>query len=451
MTDIANTTPAEPDGAPRLAVIDILRGIAILGILFMNINDMGQSMTASFGDVRHLGWTTADQIAWWLREVLANGTARCLLQMLFGVGMVILTDRFATAAGKWAALRRYYVRNIVLFVFGVVHMYILLWPGDILHTYALASLVAVLFRTLRPRFLLPIALIFATLQLGGAGFYVLYQAPRAEAKFAAVEAKRDAGTALTAGEKKVLKEHQESDDARVKRRAERTADIAKEDKGRLGTSWTWIVAQTEMSLSRFPTLGEIGSVWESAATMLIGAALFKLGIIQGSRSRRYYVWLTLLCYAVALPLRILGAWETTRFDTLPQLSWATNEYARLVMTLGHVGLVHVLLATVTGARLLKPLEAVGRTALSIYIGQTLICLWVLYPPFALHLYGEQGWMALMITASVVNVVLLWAANWYVQHYRIAPVEWAWRSLVEWRLLPIRTRAATPARGLAAAA
>ncbi|WP_447412438.1 hypothetical protein, partial [Clostridium perfringens] len=85
---------------------------------------------ASGGDVRHLGWTPADQIAWLLREVLADGTARCLLEMLFGAGMLILTDRIARGAeGRWAVLRRYGWRNLVLWVFGIAHMFVLMWPG----------------------------------------------------------------------------------------------------------------------------------------------------------------------------------------------------------------------------------------------------------------------------------------------------------------------------------
>ena len=105
MTDVTMATTNEPDGAPRIGSLDILRGIAILGILFMNINDMGASLWASFGDFRQLGWTGADQAAWWMREVIANGTARCMLEMLFGVGMVILTDRAAASMGRWRLLR----------------------------------------------------------------------------------------------------------------------------------------------------------------------------------------------------------------------------------------------------------------------------------------------------------------------------------------------------------
>lgn len=437
----AITTPAEPDGAPRLAVLDILRGIAILGILFMNINDMGQSMAASFQQIRHLGWTPADQVAWWLREVLANGTARCLLEMLFGVGMVILTDRMAKAAeGRFAVLRRYWWRNIVLFVFGVAHMYLLLWPGDILHTYAMASLLAVLFRKLRPRFLIPIGLLMGTVQFFGAGTYVITSWQQT-AKIEAIHSAEAAGKPISAEDKKLLAKEAKAKVERAKDKAEAEKKIADEDKGRSSDTMGWVKAQTDMSLSRFPDFGEIFSVWEALGTMLIGAALFKMGIIQGRRSTRFYAGMTLIGYAIGLSLRLWSAYEDTRFDQQPHLSWAIGEYARQAMTLGHIGAVQLLLGSAFGAALLKPFEAAGRTALSIYIGQTIICLWLLYPPFALHLYGQQGWMALMLTAVAVNAVLLVIANLWVRRYSMAPVEWAWRSIVEWRLLPMRKRVA----------
>lgn len=433
------TTAAEPDGAPRVASLDILRGLAILGILFMNINDMGQSLNASFGDIRHLGWSAADRVTWWLREVFANGTARGLLEMLFGVGMVILTERAAgVGANTWAVLRSYWWRNAVLFVFGVIHMYILLWPGDILHSYAMAALLAVFFRRLRPRWLLTIGLIFAVLQLlgGGIGGYVV---GKRQADAAALRADQAAGKPLTAAQKKTLADLAKTEAANAKNKSENAATIAQEDRDRLGTPETWVRAQIATSLSRFPAAGETFSVWESLATMLIGAALFKLGILQGARSRRFYVRWTLIAYAVSVPLRAIGAWEQMQFTDGPHLYWSTNEIARLAMTAGHVGLVYVLLGSALGTRLMRPFEAAGRTALTIYIAQTMICLWVLYPPFGLHLYRQQGWTALMLTALAINAGLLWGANLWVRHYRIAPVEWAWRSIVERRRLPFRKR------------
>ncbi|HEU0043533.1 DUF418 domain-containing protein [Sphingomonas sp.] len=429
--------PAEPDGAARVAVLDILRGIAILGILFMNINDMGGSIHVLFGgDFRHFGWGVADQIVWWLREVLANGTARCLLEMLFGVGMVILTDRGAASLGKWQVLRAYWWRNIVLFLFGLAHVWILLWPGDILHTYGLAALVAVLFRNFRVRWLLIIGLSLAMLQLVGAGIGV-EMANRQHAGLAAVAAKQAAGQPITTAESNTLVEYNKSATAGAKRRAETAARVAAEDKTRTGDGRSWAQAAWDAWLFIQVRGLELLFVWEAAGTMLIGAALYKLGIIQGARSRRFYANLVIVAYAIGLGFRVWGTWGMTRFDHLIRFPDAAQEVSRLATTLGHVALVNWLVLTVVGARLLRPFEAAGKTALSVYIAQTLICLWVLYPPWGLALYGDQSWWQFMVTALAINAVLLIGANWWVRYYAIAPVEWAWRSIVAGKRLPFR--------------
>ena len=437
MSDVTMARAEEPDGAPRIAVLDILRGVAILGILFMNINDMGGSLWASFDDVRHLGWTTSDQVAWWLREVFANGTARCLLEMLFGVGMVILTGRVADAVGERDVMRRYYRRNIVLVAFGLVHMFILLWGGDILHTYGLAALVVFWFRQLRPRDMIALGLVMALLQLVGGGYSGYYQGVRQQAEIAWVQAKSDAGQALNPGEKATLAEAAKDEAARAKDRAEQKAEVAREDRDRSGTTATWVAEQVRMSAERLFGAGELFAIWESASVMLIGAGLFKLGILQGQRSRSFYLRMTILAYLIGGTLRVIGAGEIMRFDDAPQTNWATQEIARQAMTLGHVGLINLLVSSAVGARLMRPFVAAGRTALSIYVLQTLICLWILYPPFALGLYGTQGWAEMMAVSATIDLGLLWLANIYVRHFRIAPVEWAWRSIVEERRLPFR--------------
>ena len=323
---------AEPDGAPRIAALDVLRGLAILGILFMNINDMGQSF--SDPDIRHLGWSAADQVAWWIRAVLADGTARALLEMLFGAGMVILTERIGRTVDDWTVLKRYYWRNAVLWLFGIVHMFILLWPGDILHTYAIAAMIAFWFRRLPPRWMIAIGLIGATLQLGGAGYFGVYQASQERAVLAALAAKREAGASLDAAETKTLARAVEKATKRAKAEADHEAVVVSEDEARSGSTIEWVGAQVAKSVERLDG-SEIGAIWEAVGTMLIGAALFRLGILQGARSRRFLTRMTLTAYAVGLPLRWLGAYEATRFTDDPHISWATSEYARLAMTLVH--------------------------------------------------------------------------------------------------------------------
>lgn len=437
MSDRPTKGAEEPDGAPRIAVLDILRGVAILGILFMNINDMGASFRAG-GDVRHFGWAPIDQVAWWLREVFANGTARCLLEMLFGAGMVILTGRVAEAAGTRDVMRRYYRRNIVLVAFGLVHMFILLWGGDILHTYGLAALVVFWVRQARPREMIALGLVMALAQLVGGGYSGYYQGVRQQAEIAWVQAKSDAGQALNPGEKATLAEAAKDEAARARDRAEQKAEVAREDRDRSGTTATWAAEQVRMSAERLFGAGELFAIWESASVMLIGAGLFKLGILQGQRSRAFYWRMTILAYLIGGTLRVIGAGEIMRFDDAPQTNWATQEIARQAMTLGHIGLINLLVSSAVGARLMRPFVAAGRTALSIYVLQTLICLWILYPPFALGLYGTQGWAEMMAVSAAIDLGLLWLANIYVRHFRIAPVEWAWRSIVEGRRLPFRS-------------
>lgn len=443
MTDagltVALPPPAEPDGAPRLATLDILRGIAILAILFMNINGMGGSFHAFFGDVRHYGWTAADQASWWVREVLANGTARALLEMLFGAGMVILTDRAATHMSKWQVFRSYAWRNIVLIAFGLIHVFVLLWPGDILHTYGIAALVAALFRRFRPRWLIVFGLLLSMFMLlgGGAGITV---ARMQERQATELRVKRDAGQSLTTIEAKTLGDADKAAGERAKRKAEDKQRVVAEDQARQGTAGQWVRSAWDSFFFIQAMFLEILFVWEAASTMLIGAALYKLGILQGARSMSFYAKLTVISYATALPLRALFAYDLTRFDGSTGLSQATSELARLAMTVGHVGLINMALASVVGSRLLKPFEAAGRTALTIYILQTLICVFILYPPWGLGLYGQQGWASFMLTALAVNALLLWWANWWVKDHAIAPVEWAWRSAVAGRRLPFRLRA-----------
>ena len=441
MTDTAMTTavatPQEPDGAPRLPILDILRGIAILGILFMNINAMGAALYREVGgEPSELGWTTLDQIAWWLREVLANGTARCMLEMLFGVGMVILTDRAATRIGKWQVLRGYAWRNIVLFLFGLVHVFILLWPGDILHTYGLAALIAVLFRRWRPRWLLLAGLSLALVQLIGGGISA-HSSLQLRHDAAAAQAKRAAGQPLTKEERKTIDKLAKRLADRAKERADMAHRAVIEDRDRATSAAGWVRQAWGAFIYIESLFLEPAFVWEALSTMLVGAALFKWGVIQGQRSRRFYMGMTLAAYAFGLSCRAWSGWVEIYNPHYPSYAYATEEFARLATTLGHIGLINLLVTTVVGARLLRPFDAAGKTALSIYISQTLICLWVLYPPWALALYGTQGWAALMLTGVAVDALLLWGANIWVRHFAIAPVEWAWRSIIAGQRLPLR--------------
>ncbi len=397
----------EPDGAPRIALFDILRGVAILAILFMNVSEMGASMTANWADVRHLGWSGMDRVAWWLRTLLIEGTARALLEMLFGAGMLILTDRIAaTSESLLAVPLRFGWRQAVLWAFGMAHMFLLLWPGDILHTYAVAALVACTMRALPTRALLTLGLSYAAFTMALGTTTVLARSP------------------------------EQSVAERVAFDAANRAAVLSEDRFGHGDRTAWVHGQWRVAIDRLGS-DEVMFVWEAAATMLFGAGLYRLGSLGGRWSRRAYWWMLAAGYGLGVPLRVYAAWEATRFDGRAELAWIWEDASRLAMTIGHVALFALLASTFRGERWLRPFVAAGRAALTLYVAQTVIVSWLIFSPFGLGLYGRMGWAALMAVALAVDVALLWAAVVYMRHFRIAPVEWAWRSLVEGRRLRFR--------------
>src|SRR3546814_9002408 len=132
----------------------MLRGIALLGILFINIPYMAAPVAQFSADVRAIGWTLPDRIAWSVNYLVWSGTMRCVLQFLFGAGMMILTARAMEHDAPVAVADLYYRRNLWLLALGVVNAVVLFWPGDILHIYALAALFIFPFRRLGPKLLL---------------------------------------------------------------------------------------------------------------------------------------------------------------------------------------------------------------------------------------------------------------------------------------------------------
>ena len=102
----------------RIDVLDILRGIAILGIFYMNIPFMGNSGSMQENDIRSIGWSGADQTVWSVISIVAEGTQRGLLEMLFGAGMMVLAAKAMEPDGPVAVADLYIRRNLWLLAFG---------------------------------------------------------------------------------------------------------------------------------------------------------------------------------------------------------------------------------------------------------------------------------------------------------------------------------------------
>lgn len=406
----------------RIESLDVLRGIAILGILLMNIPFMGNTIGA-FSDPRLLGWGGADQVAFYVKELFLDGTQRGLLELLFGATAYIIASRSLRPDDPVQTADIYYRRTLWLVLFGVLHGTLLLWPGDILFNYGLAGLVLFPLRRLRPRNLLLIG-IGGLLIAGAAQLPEYLHASRLQQTAAAATAQphapRAADRAAVTAWTNERDQYRASSQERAGERAHRLGSYPQ----MVSWSWTWdwaFNASSELWLTEI----------EAICTMLIGMALFKTGVLQGRRSTRFYLMMAAIAYAIGLSVRWIeiDVWVGHGFGIRP-LDMVIYDVGRLGVTIGHLGLIHLLLRSAVGRVALKPFQAAGRMALSCYIGQTLIGQWLLFSGFGfgLGLWGRFGLAQLWAIAAGIIALQLVACSLWLRRFEAGPLEWAWRRL-----------------------
>lgn len=434
-------------GRARIDVLDILRGIAILGIFYMNIPFMGNHVWMEQFDIRSIGWTHADRNAWAIIQITWEGTQRCLLEYLFGAGMMVLTARAMEPTGPVAVADLYVRRNLWLLGFGLLDIFGFLWPGDILHIYALSALFLFPFRLLKPKTLLAIGLIWSTaafLGVAGGGVQEYIARTQLMHQVDAAHAAQVAHKPLTTDQGEALKEWQKKLDRIAKPDAKTKERIEQENEGHKGgllayasMLWgAWMIITAKGSL--------IFGVIEAFSTMCIGIALWKWGVIQGLRSTRFYTGMLVIGYGLGMGARALGVWEVMHFYPIPKTIWFTAEYARLLVGLGHIALINLLVRSKVGALIVSPFKAAGRTAFSLYFLEQTIGLWILFSPFGFNLWGKYSWAGLAYIATATWVLLLIVANIWVRYFQMGPMEWAWRSLAYGKRQPFRHAPVEPA-------
>ncbi|WP_118856641.1 DUF418 domain-containing protein [Sphingomonas mesophila] len=437
-------------GSERIASLDVIRGIAILFILVMNIPWMGGYEFALW-DFRYPTWTSADYWTTLVTKTWLEGTQRGLLELLFGAGIMIMARHAMTPDGPVAVADLHYRRNLWLILFGLANAFVLLWPGDILLIYGIAAIFLFPFRRMGWKGQLGFAgLLFGALIWYGAADYRANAAKLA--KVERVMAAEAAGKALSEDDKTLLKERREQ----IERRTQMPADnvqqkkkIAEADAARHGdfvSYWRYQAEGWMFLMSQFFWFIEA----EVAATMLVGMALFRLGIIQGRARTSAYVALLLGGYAVGLGLRGSQWLEILRFQ--PGQHWQDmfGDVARLAVTLGHVGLIHLILRSAPGRALLRPFVAAGRMPLTVYLFTSLLMMWVVFAPWGLDWFGRFGMAKLALLALAVIAAELVAANLWMRRFENGPLEWLWKSLAYERRQPFRKIPREPAAAIPAA-
>jgi uncharacterized protein len=433
-TNQAGASPIPTAQRERISSIDTLRGFALLGILIMNISSFGLPDGIDSNPTA-LGPTSKLNLAVWVaRFVLADGKLRAIFSMLFGAGVVLLTDRLEKRGEAARAADIFTRRNMWLTLFGILHGYFL-WDGDVLYFYGITALL----------FLYPCRKLKArTLLIAGATVFLILAVTRvvrlesrihlAERTAAATHAEKQ-GQALSKEQKEDRKAWQEVEENGHPSRESTEKEIADMRGG-----YVSVFKRYASFTVNFESIFYYRwSFCDALGMMLIGMGLLRMGFLSAQLSYKFYAWTAVLGYAAGLPLGVLCTWKVVRsgFDTLAILNWEYLPYdlQRLSVALAHASIVLMVVKAGALRWLTKPLAAVGQTALSNYLGTSLICT-LIFNGYGLKLFGRLQFYQLFFVMGGVWVLNLIASPLWLKYFRFGPIEWAWRSLTYWKRQPI---------------
>src|SRR6185295_4649650 len=143
----------------RITIIDTVRGIALLGILLMNIPGFALPYQMYLNLNLRNEYSGPNYYTWWIVNGGFEGTMRALFTMLFGAGSLLLLERHEKKSRTLSAADIYFRRLLWLLVFGLINAFIFLWPGDILYSYAICGLLLFPFRKWKPSWLLTLGIV----------------------------------------------------------------------------------------------------------------------------------------------------------------------------------------------------------------------------------------------------------------------------------------------------
>jgi uncharacterized protein len=388
----------------RLISIDALRGVAVLGILMMNIQAFAMIPEAYQNPLAHMDMTGLNADVWAISHTFFNMKFITIFSALFGAGIILMVGEDGTTGV-------HYRRMIWLLIIGLIHAYVF-WFGDILVPYAVFGMLAVMARKWSVPGLLTLGLSLIAL----AGILMV-------GSLAALQ---------------LVPADMDMDEMGFSRSPEELA--------------AWVDAYSASFASHIPgnammaIMSQIGGMiffgGRIIGVMFVGMALFKTGFFSASWSSARYLITALLALTIGLGISSWGTQDliASNFD-LTQM-WrgeGANYLGSLFAALGYAATVMLICKAGVFGWIVHVFAATGRMAFTNYLAHTLIMTFIFVGAPGLGLIGtvERVDQAKLVMAVWV-VQLIWSPLWLSQ-FRFGPLEWVWRSLTYGRFQPLRKR------------
>ena len=364
----------------RITSLDLIRGVAVLGILLMNV------VSFKYGQVAYWNLSAGGSETWldWavgvFGEIFIEQKFMGLFSLLFGAGAMLFIDR--ASARERHPIRLNLWRNILLLGIGILHYQ--LWEGDVLMLYAVASAILLSLRRLSPRALIVV----------GTGIYLLPVAGHILAQFAVNSYNSDLAGLWT--------------------------DPGAEIRDPVGMAILFAYFSSGLGM------------------ILLGAGLYRMGFIQGDWSTRTYRIIAVFGLGIGLPLAAFGvvlvAWNDFSRE-VAFIGHIPNQLGTIPATLGYMSLI-ILWNKRQNNWLKTRLAAAGRMALTNYLSQTVLGIMVLMVALGDFTINRSG---LLVFVLGVWAVQLWWSQAWLSRFRFGPGEWLWRVATYRRGQPLRRR------------
>ena len=369
----------------RNVTLDFVRGVAILGILLLNISAFGLPKAAYLNPAWSGSASLSDAWTWALLDLLAQVKFLTLFALLFGAGLQLLLPR----GKRWIQSRL-----TLLALLGFIHG-LFFWDGDILLAYALVGLVS--WRMVREAH--HVKSLFNTgvvLYLTGIAVLVLLGLI--------------SGTAAN------------------RSWAPDAANLQYEQYWKLHGGMEAVSNRANMLSDNLLALGaQYG--WQLAGMMLMGAALMRSGWLKGQFSLRHYrrtgALLVAAGMAVNLPAIFAQWYLAWDYRWCAFLLQAPRELSAPLQAIGYAALAWGYWPQLCRFRLVGAIACVGRMALTNYLLQTLICTTLFYH---LGLFMRFDRLQLLAFVPPIWAVNLLVSSLWLRRFRQGPVEWLWRQL-----------------------
>jgi uncharacterized protein len=387
--------PIRPDR--RIAVIDVLRGVALFGVLSVNlITEFRVSLFQQFLPPTMEG-SRLDHIVDAVVSIGMESKAFALFSLLFGIGLAIQFERLAANARRLSLLVR---RLLVLLGFGVLHL-CFIWNGDILPEYALIGLLALPFLYASNRVLIA-ACAVAMLAYAVMPWW--------------------------------LPDSFLGPDEASLRQYIRVATLMYSS----GT-WSEIVRFNLAEIPRIVPLHVLAAP-RTFALFLLGVLAWRSGVFRNpDRHRRLVIGAAMLGLVLGLAMNLMELPDAgSSWRVLAPVVSALITLDPVVLAIGY-GATCIALYTFAGAdRLLSVLGPLGRMAFSNYLAQSLIFGWIFFG-YGLGLFGRVSSSHAMWLGMAVYLGQVLVSHWWLKRYRFGPMEWLWRTLMYGVRQPWRIR------------